>query len=199
MAGLVNARLLGSTLSAEEENEAGAFYHLEYTADKIVEQLSKKDVALVAEHSLSFQPLELKYLSESSVAGSVATPFDIKMIASLPTSDKRNSNTVTEDVEGYVKRHFTYCGEVPDLIAKVLRKKSSCLLYCRLCLDNICYFLDAVRHNLMYVIFLAFMTTVVILLSCPVSSCVLLSYTVLHCAVYSNLLCLTLLCSVLFL
>lgn len=199
MAGLVNARLLGSTLSAEEENEAGAFYHLEYTADKIVEQLSKKDVALVAEHSLSFQPLELKYLSESSVAGSVATPFDIKMIASLPTSDKRNSNIVTEDVEGYVKRHFTYCGEVPDLIAKVLRKKSSCLLYCRLCLDNICYFLDAVRHNLMYVIFLAFMTTVVILLSCPVSSRVLLSYTVLHCAVYSNLLCLILLCSVLFL
>ena len=179
----MNARLLGSTLSAEEENEAGAFYHLEYTADKIVEQLSKKDVALVAEHSLSFQPLELKYLSESSVAGSVATPFDIKMIASLPTSDKRNSNTVTEDVEGYVKRHFTYCGEVPDLIAKVLRKKSSCLLYCRLCLDNICYFLDAVRHNLMYVIFLAFMTTVVILLSCPVLSRLVFYCPILYCTV----------------
>ena len=149
MAGLVNARLLGSTLSAEEENETGAFYHLEYTADKIVEQLSKKDVALVAEHSLSFQPLELKYLSQSSVAGTVTTPSDIKMTASLPTSDRRSTSTVSEDVEGYVKRHFTYCGEVPDLIAKVLRKKSSRLLHCRLCLDNIHNFADTVHLHLM--------------------------------------------------
>jgi hypothetical protein len=127
VAGLVNARLLGSTLCAEEENEAGAFYHLESTADKIVEQLSKNDVALVAEHSLSFLPLELKYLSRSSVAGNVATPFDIKIEPSLPTSDKRSTSSVSQDVEGYVKRHFTYCGEVPDLIAKVLTRKLNSL------------------------------------------------------------------------
>ena len=119
----MNARLLGNTLCAEEENEAGAFYHLEYTADKIVEQLSKKEVALLAEHSLSFQPLELKYLSQSSVAGSVATPFCIEMATNLPTSQKRGGSTVSEDVEGYVKKHFTYCGDVPDLIAKVLQRK----------------------------------------------------------------------------
>ena len=134
----MNARLLGSTLSAEEENEAGAFYHLEYTADKIVEQLSKKEVAVLAEHSLSFQPLELKYLSQSSVAGSVTTPLDIDMATSLPSSQKRGTSTVSEDVEGYVKRHFTYCGEVPDLIAKVFERKFcspvSCLvLSCLIC------------------------------------------------------------------
>lgn len=80
---------------------------MEEAAHKIVQQLSRKDVAVRAEHSLSFQPLELKYLMHQSCATT-------KLDGVKDEATSRSSN----GYDGYFKPHFTYCGEVPDLITK---------------------------------------------------------------------------------
>lgn len=121
VAGLVHARLFGNGLSPDDETEAGAFYQLEETADKIVEQLSRSEVAVSAQHSLSFQPLELKFLSHASVAGSSSSGSGSsssgKSIDHL-SGDMEVSSTKSIPADGHVKKHFTYCGDVPDLMAK---------------------------------------------------------------------------------
>jgi hypothetical protein len=120
VAGLVHARLFGNSLSPDEEIEAGAFYQLEETADKIVEQLSRSEVAVSAKHSLSFQPLELKFLSQATVAGTSSSSGSSAASADHLAEHMSAASTSSKagPAEGYVKRHFTYCGEVPDLIVK---------------------------------------------------------------------------------
>jgi hypothetical protein len=117
VAGLVHARLLGKDLTCEEDNEASAFYHIEETAVRIVEQLTEKGVAAAAQHSLSFQPLELKFLSHVSVSGTGdRTTAQNETAQSTLKSESGIPKIVP--TEGFIKRHFTYCGEVPDLISK---------------------------------------------------------------------------------
>lgn len=117
VAGLVHARLLGKDLTGEEENEASAFYHIEETAVRIVEQLTEKGVAAAAQHSLSFQPLELKFLSHVSVSGT-GDRATAQSEATRSTLKAELCVSKIAPTEGYIKRHFTYCGEVPDLISK---------------------------------------------------------------------------------
>ena len=117
VAGLVHARLLGKDLTCEEDNEASAFYHIEETAIKIVEQLTEKGVAAAAQHSLSFQPLELKFLSHVSVSGTgERTTVQSEACGGMLKSEL--GATKIGPTEGFIKRHFTYCGETPDLISK---------------------------------------------------------------------------------
>lgn len=122
VAGLVHARLFGNSLSPDEEIEAGAFYQLEETADKIVEQLCRSEVAASAQHSLSFQPLELKFLSHATVAGNSSSSSSSSSLLSIDhlggDTNAASTSTKASPAEGHVKKHFTYCGEVPDLIAK---------------------------------------------------------------------------------
>jgi hypothetical protein len=112
--------LFGNSLGPDEEIEAGAFYQLEETADKIVEQLSRSEVAVSAKHSLSFQPLELKFLSHATVAGTSSGSSSNAILADhlAGRTDAASTGSKAGPAEGHVKRHFTYCGEVPDLIAK---------------------------------------------------------------------------------
>ena len=76
-----------------------------------MQQLSRKDVAARAEHSLSFQPLELKYFIPSSC---ITTNLDGMNVEGI----FKSADTESNGYDGYFKPHFTYCGEVPDLITK---------------------------------------------------------------------------------
>ena len=117
VAGLVHARLAGKDLTCEDENESSAFYHIEETAVRIVEQLTEKGVAAAAQHSLSFQPLELKFLSNVSVSGT-GERTTVQSEAARSTLRSGLGASKIAATEGFIKRHFTYCGEVPDLISK---------------------------------------------------------------------------------
>ena len=110
VAGLVNDRLLGSTDCEEEVNEGGSFFYLEDAADKIVEQLSRKDVASRAQCSLNFQPLELKYLIRGE-------DFNSDGLGPGSSDSRHNGNASS----GHSQLHFTYSGETPDFISKACK------------------------------------------------------------------------------
>ena len=126
IAGLVHARLLGNKEISTSENESAAFYHLESTADEIVEQLSRKEVAAEAQHSLNFQPLELKFLlSSNSFISDKSDTNNSSLISPDPgplNSKPKDFGVLQSHSDShYSKAHFTYCGEVPDLISRASR------------------------------------------------------------------------------
>ena len=68
-------------------------------------------MAARAEHSLSFQPLELKFLLPGCCQPS-------RLEGEIDSGDSVLLGIKSDGYNGYFKSHFTYCGEVPDLISK---------------------------------------------------------------------------------
>lgn len=97
IAGLVHSRIIGNKEISDSDVESVAFYELDKTAEKIINQLTDEDEKNLTQDSLNFQPLELKYLT-------------LLNNANISKNDmKDNELNVKTD-------HFLYCGEKPDLI-----------------------------------------------------------------------------------